>query len=79
MDAQLTQVLIDEIRENRKAIKKLDKRVGSFEISVSNKMSIMDQHIFSNKLKLSLFIGGLTLFFSCIWVIIAEKVKTLLI
>ena len=67
MNNQLVELLIDEIRENRKAITDLTERVHA-----------MDKSIFSNKLKLSVFLGGFSLFFSIVWAIIIEKIKNTL-
>lgn len=60
----LTEILISEIRENRAEIKAIRKTISK-----------MDKQIFSNKIKLALFMGGFTLFFNIICVVIFEKVK----
>lgn len=65
---QLTEILITEIRENRKEIRK-----------IKDSLNKMDRHIFSNKIKLSIFMGGFTLFFSLVWAILFEKIKTLIV
>ena len=65
MSTQLIQVLIDEVRENRKEIGLMRKDIAK-----------LDKDVFSNKLRLSVFIGGVSLFSSIVWVIISEKIKT---
>ena len=67
MTNQLTEMLIEEIRENRKEIK-----------SIHDKLHELDKHVFSNKVKLSLFISGVSLFFSMAWAMLFEKVKHIL-
>lgn len=64
MDEKLTQMLIDEVKENRREIMLMRKDISD-----------LDKHVFSNKMKLSLFIGGISLFFSMTWAIIFEKIK----
>jgi len=67
MSNQLIQMLIDEVRENRVEIKLMRGDIAK-----------LDKHVFSNKMKLSMFIGGLSLFFSVAWAILFEKLKTIL-
>lgn len=61
-------ILLDEIRLNRKAIAKLDEKFTS-------KITELDKEVFSNKIKLTLFIAGLSIFFNIIVIVIAEKLK----
>lgn len=66
-DKQLTQLLIDEIRENRDEIKLMRDELNTLKLTV-----------FSNKTKLSLFIAGVSLLFNAGWAIMLAKIKTLL-
>ena len=78
MTEQLTQILIDEIRENRVAIKCLNTKLDIVSVDINTKFNAIDKRVYSNKIKLSLFIGGVSLLFSISWAIIFEKVKTFL-
>ena len=59
-------LLLDEIRLNRSTIGKLDEKLGN-----------LDKQVFSNKIKLGIFIAGISLFFNIIFIVIAEKIKHL--
>ena len=65
MGNELQHILLDEIRLNRKAI-----------TGLNDKIHKLDKDIFSNKIKLSMFIGGVSLFSSIVWAILFEKIKT---
>ncbi len=57
-------ILIEEIRLNRKSIEAL-----------STKVHELDKDIFSNKMKLSIFISGVSLFSSILWAILFGEIK----
>jgi hypothetical protein len=63
--AKIEDILLDEIRLNRADIAELRKEVAA-----------LDKGIFSNKMKLSIFISGITIFFNIIIIVVAEKLKT---
>lgn len=63
----MDQLLLEEIRLNRAEIKELRSTVHK-----------LDKDVMSNKMKLSLFIGGVSLLFNVAWAIISTKIKTLL-
>ncbi len=67
MDKQLTKMIIDEVKENRRAI-----------VKVNDKLVSMDKDIFANKFRLSLFIGGFTLMFNITFSLIWAKILTYL-
>ena len=67
MDKDFKEIVLYELRENRKAIARLD-----------TKITALDKDIFSNKIKLSIFIAGVTIFFNIIVIVIADKLKTFL-
>ena len=64
MNDDFKEIVLFEIRENRKSIGK-----------VNEKLAAMDKKIFSNKMKLSLFIGGVSIGFSFVTAIVLEKIK----
>lgn len=69
--SEIDQIILDEVRLNRKAITKLDEKF-------SKQISKLDKQVFSNKLRLGIFIAGLSILFNIIVMIIIEKVKILL-
>jgi len=62
---KIEDILLYEVRENRKAIQ-----------AVETKLSKLDKDVFSNKIKLSIFIAGVTIFFNIIVVLLSDKIKT---
>lgn len=72
MNSKVDDILLDEIRLNRKAIAKLDEKFTS-------RITDLDKQVFSNKIKLTIFIAGITIFFNIIVVVLAEKIKTLIL
>ena len=67
MNDKVVSILIEEIRENRKSIKELHQQVAQ-----------MDKDIFSNKIKLGIIMGGISLFTSIIVIVVTDKIKTLI-
>lgn len=67
MDQELKKLIISEIKENRNEIK-----------SLRAELHKMDKHVFSNKIKLSIFIAGVGLFVQIFLAIAIEKIKTIL-
>jgi len=72
VNSKVDDILLDEIRLNRKAIAKLDEKFTS-------RITDLDKQVFSNKIKLTIFIAGITIFFNIIVVVLAEKIKTLIL
>ena len=68
MSDKVDTILLDEIRLNRKAISRLDDKF-------SDRLMHLDKQVFSNKIKLTIFIAGLTIFFNIIVIVIAERLK----
>jgi hypothetical protein len=66
MSKEMNQLLLEEIRLNRKAISELTTQVNT-----------LDKDVMSNKIKLSFFIGGISLLFNIAWAIISTKIKTI--
>ena len=60
MDQDFKEIVLFEIRENRKEIQSLK------------------EHVFSNKMRLTVFMAGMTLLFNLVFVVITEKIKQLL-
>lgn len=67
MSKQFEDIVIYEIRENRKSISKCSSEIGKLKLQV-----------FSNKIKLGMFIAGVTIFFNIVFIILAEKIRTFL-
>lgn len=67
---KIDNILLDEVRLNRKAIQKLDEKFTARFIK-------LDKEVFSNKVKLSIFIAGVSLFFNIIIIVVIEKLKTI--
>jgi hypothetical protein len=65
MSDKIEDILLFEIRENRQAIKEID-----------NRLCRLDKAVFSNKIKLSFFIAGVSIFFNIIIIIVTEKIKS---
>lgn len=66
MNEDLKEIIIYEIRENRKEISKLNKKLDGEIGKIYERLEAMDKHIFSNKMKLSFFIACLTIGFNVI-------------
>lgn len=64
-ETKIENVLLYEVRQNRKAINELTAKIAE-----------LDKDIFSNKIKLSIFIAGVTLFCNIIVIVVAKKVTT---
>ena len=65
MSDKIEEILLFEIRENRRAIREIDSRLCK-----------LDKAVFSNKVKLSFFVAGVSIFFNIIVIIVSEKIKT---
>lgn len=63
-ETKIENILLFEVRQNRKAIKEL-----------TNKIVELDKDIFSNKIKLSIFIASVTLICNIIVIVVAGKIK----
>ena len=74
----MQQLLLDEIRLNRAAIDKCNDRISGLEVQLGGKIHKLDKGIMSNKIKLSIYISGVTLLCNIAWVIISAKIKTLI-
>jgi hypothetical protein len=72
MNSKIEDILLEEIRLNRKAIAKLDAKF-------SDKLVALDKQVFSNKIKLGIFIAGITIFFNIIVIVLADKLKSLIL
>ena len=65
---KIDDILLTEIRLNRKDI-----------ASLRTEIAKLDKDVFGNKIKLGLFMAGISLFSSIIVILIAEKIKSLMI
>ena len=64
--------LLEEIRENRKVAQGIESKLGMLHERVFN----LDKEVMSNKIKLSIFITGISLGTNILFILIAEKVKS---
>ena len=64
MGKQVVEILIEEIRENRKEIKEIRLELNK-----------MDKHIFSNKIKLSIFIAGIGIAVNLAMAVALDRIK----
>lgn len=69
-------LLLQEMRMNRTAVNDLNTKIHNLELSVSLSVSKLDKKVYSNKVKLSFMIAGISLCSSLVWAIIFEKIKT---
>jgi len=67
MDKQLVALIIEEIQENRAELKELRADIHE-----------LDKDIFSNKMKLSIFIASVGLVVNVVLAVVIEKIKTLI-
>lgn len=67
MSKSVQDILLEEVRMNRKEI-----------TALRNDVHKLDKDVMGNKMKLSLFIGGVSLLFNLIWAIVVTKIKTML-
>lgn len=73
---EVQEILLHEVRANRAAIKDLSDKLEERDMIYQSKIAHLDKEVFSNKVKLSFFIAGVSIFFNVIIAIAIEKIKS---